>query len=105
MKKTSDLVKGNKRYNEKFDLKSFEEATFAILGTEVFTILMQAIFLQHYIYIYRTQLFPGRYRRRTQRMDLEDGTIYDYDPDQEVEIPNYINRYPPTMQDYSENYD
>jgi hypothetical protein len=51
------------------------------------------------------QLFPGRYRRRGRREDQEDGTIYDYDPDQEAEVPNYINRYPPNMYDYVDGFD
>lgn len=44
------------------------------------------------------------YRTRSRREELEDGTIYDYDPDQEAEVPNYINRYPPNSEYYADIY-
>lgn len=44
-RKTLDLISNNPTYKEKLDLKQFEEATYAILGTEIVTSLIQAIFL------------------------------------------------------------
>ena len=52
-KNTLEKFDSNQSYKDKFDLHTFTETTYAILGTEILTACIQTIFLYHYGYIYR----------------------------------------------------
>jgi len=52
-KNTLKIFDSNQSYKDKFDLHTFTETTYAILGTEILTACIQTIFLYHYGYIYR----------------------------------------------------
>ena len=79
---------------ESVNSEEFLAHTSLIIMVEVIDLCLQIYFIIHYCYIHRRKLF------RSARRNPLDGSIMDFDPDYDIEQPNYINRYPPELTFY-----
>jgi hypothetical protein len=87
LKKILSEIESN--HQGKFNADDFKKHIIIILVVEGFDLLLQLYFIINYGYLYRKKLFVQR------RRNPLDGSIMDFDPDYDIEQPNYINRYPP----------
>mmetsp|Transcript_5857 Transcript_5857/g.9439 ORF Transcript_5857/g.9439 Transcript_5857/m.9439 type:complete len:135 (+) Transcript_5857:618-1022(+) len=64
---------------------------YLLLVLEGIVLLLQFQFIAEYTYNYRAKLFRPVRRRNNE------GDLSNFDPDYDIEIPPYINRYPPEV--------